>query len=326
MLLASALHAQTVDQRMLQESFELRGPNAVQVSDFEWIDTARGRRIPLRSRMPASGDSAPLILFSHGLGGSVDAGTLWADHWASHGFAVLHIEHVGSNFQTVFAPGAEGIRQRVKEAASARELTERARDVKFVLDQLESRRKAGEAFAQRLDLSRIGMVGHSFGAQTTQAIAGQNFPVASKSPLADTRPRAFIALSPSRRGNQADAFADISRPMFGLTGTNDGFVAPGLGVPPADRLKPYAMMPPGDKYLLNLNGADHMIFSGMTRRELSPNKTIVSDARLDDSQRVIIVATTTAFWRAYLTEDAQARSWLQQAARYVGAAGSFSAK
>jgi hypothetical protein len=56
----------------------------------------RGTR-PARCRCACAcpeGDSAcPLVLFSHGLGGSVDAGTQWAEAWAAAGVATLHLQH-----------------------------------------------------------------------------------------------------------------------------------------------------------------------------------------------------------------------------------------
>lgn len=49
------------------------------VCEAQWRDAARGGRIvPVRIRMPAGTGKVPVILFSHGLAGSLDAGTLWA--------------------------------------------------------------------------------------------------------------------------------------------------------------------------------------------------------------------------------------------------------
>ena len=54
-----------------------------------------------------------------------------------------------------------------------------SQDVPAVLDQLEAWNKtSGHQLAGRLDLTRVGMSGHSFGAITTQAVSGQTFPLA----------------------------------------------------------------------------------------------------------------------------------------------------
>ncbi|TVS18351.1 MAG: hypothetical protein EA424_11050 [Planctomycetaceae bacterium] len=48
-----------------------------------------------------------------------------------------------------------------------------------VLDRLaEWNAAADHALAGRLDLHRVGMSGHSFGAQTTQAVSGQSAGIA----------------------------------------------------------------------------------------------------------------------------------------------------
>src|SRR5690242_1320032 len=67
------------------------------VCEAQWHDPARDRIVPLRIRMPAGTGKVPLILFSHGLGGNLDAGTIWAQAWAQNGFAVIHLQHAGSD-------------------------------------------------------------------------------------------------------------------------------------------------------------------------------------------------------------------------------------
>ena len=57
----------------------------------------RGRELPLRIRVPDAPGTRAAILFSHELGGSVDGGRTWGEHWASHGFVVIHLQHRGSD-------------------------------------------------------------------------------------------------------------------------------------------------------------------------------------------------------------------------------------
>lgn len=304
--------------------YEHAGPATVSVRDLGWTDPTRQRTLPLRVRMPAGDGPVPVILFSHGLGGSVDAGQFWAEHWASHGFAVLHLQHPGSD-DSVWKDAKRPARA-LREAASAEQLLARAADVKFVLDELDRRRRADgpvgpdDAWVRRLDLQRIGMSGHSFGAATTQAIAGQSY--GRRGPaLTDPRPRAFVAFSPSGRDVTASSFAQITRPFLALTGSADGEVGMGLGVPPAQRRAVFDALPPGDKLLIWLTDADHMIFGGSPRRPGVAWNTN-PDPALDALHGRIVRATTLAFWRAYLLDDAEARRWLQQAAgSYVSQAG-----
>lgn len=298
--------------------YEAPGRFNVTVSDQVWRDATRGRDVPVRIRLPEGDGPVPLVLFSHGLGGSVEGGRLWGEHWASHGFAVIHLQHPGSD--TSVWRGQEAPGEALRGAAGGAQLLARVQDVHFVLDELERRARAGDRAAARIDRQRIGVSGHSFGAVTTQAVAGQRLPAppalsARTGPAEDPRPRAFLAFSPSARRDAERQFGAIQRPFFSVTGTEDGYVAPGLGVPPAQRREPFDAMPPGDKYLLVLDGADHMIFNGGERRR--------GEGRRDAEHQRLVRATTLAYWRATLLDDADARAWLRGAAGYVGGAGEF---
>jgi predicted dienelactone hydrolase len=317
-------------------TYDATGPARVEVRDTAWTDTARNRPLPLRIRLPDAATSPgkrAAILFSHGLGGSIHGGTRWGEHWASHGFVVIHIEHPGSNLESILQgnTNAELDRaRRARAAANGEQLIDRVRDVAFVLDEIARRQAAGDPIAERIDLARVGVAGHSFGASTAQALAGQNYPKHGPAPLADARPKAFVAFSPAARSNDdPKAFDGIKRPFFGLTGTEDGMVGPGVGVPPAQRLLPFARMPAGDKYLLNLQGADHMIFAGQGRRPALTNysgKSAKPEPARDAEHERLIRGLTTAFWLAYLDHNAPALIWLKNGRETIGSAGEFHAK
>jgi predicted dienelactone hydrolase len=223
--------------------------------------------------------------------------------------------------------GAVRPAQSLRDAASLDQFLARVADVKFVLDELQRRQLRGDALAMRMDLTRIGMSGHSFGAQTTQALAGQRFDVpasarALAAALADPRFRAFIAFSPSARSPQAASqFSAITQPFMNITGTADGKVGMGLGVEPSLRRVPFEGMPGPDQYLIVLKGADHMIFNG------APRWRGGHDAARDATHTALVAGVTTAFWLAYLADDAAASDWLvASAAAAVGAAGEFMRK
>ncbi|MCU0951492.1 MAG: hypothetical protein MUC68_10615 [Burkholderiaceae bacterium] len=66
--------------------------------DADWTDAARGRAVPVRLYLPLTGDGPrPLVLFSHGLGGSRRGYSYLGSHFARHGVASLHVQHVGSD-------------------------------------------------------------------------------------------------------------------------------------------------------------------------------------------------------------------------------------
>lgn len=292
------------------------GPSET-TQDLSWTDERRQRQLPLRLRMPAGTGAVPLVLFSHGLGGTVDAGTRWAQAWAVAGVATLHLQHPGSD--------TPALRQgRLQQAASGEQLINRAMDVRFVLDELARRREGPWA---RLRLDAIGVAGHSFGALTTLAVAGRLYESprrrlrereAGELRLDDPRPRAFAAFSPSPGNAQLgpEGISAIRRPMLCLTGSLDGD-------PLGDvrtghyRRQVYDHLPAGDKAELWLDGADHMTFGGhlrgpddgagrggrLTRREPA---AVAQAAR----HEALIMQTSTLWWRAQLLDDADARRQL----------------
>lgn len=282
---------------------------AAQVCEAQWTDPARnGRVVPVRIRMPPGSGKVPVILFSHGLGGSLDAGTRWAQAWVADGEAVIHLQHAGSDSAILRGGG-------LRNAMTGAQLRARVDDVGFVLDQLATRRSEGACDLRRLDLTRAGMSGHSFGAQTTLAVAGERFRSGKQPP--GRRVKAAIAFSPqpAMALDDATAFGGIAIPFLSITGTKDE-----LGwlnqVTAADRERPFRAMPPGGKYLLVLAGGTHANFSGQEghRRMLPPTPPHIADT---------VVHVTTLFWRATLKGDAAARRALDEFASAVGTGDRF---
>jgi predicted dienelactone hydrolase len=302
---------------------ETAARSAVTVTDLAWVDPARDRVLPLRLRVPGGQGPFPVILFSHGLGGSVAAGTAWGEYWAGNGYIVLHLQHPGSD--DAVWKGAADPKRSLLAAASARQLLARVQDVRFALDELARKQRAGDPLLKSADLTRIGMSGHSFGAQTTQAVAGQRFAGAAsgiRGGLADSRISAALAFSPAapvRPGDNGQGFSGIILPFMSITGTHDGDVI-GTGVTPQRRQQPFREMPPPDKYLLVLNGADHMVFNGQP----GVRTTVAAEAAVYPWVKRL----SLAFWNAHLKGDAAARDWLQSEAPALelGSAGLYAFK
>ena len=267
-----------------------------QVCEARWTDSGRdNREVPVRIRMPAGSGKVPLVLFSHGLGGSLDSGTDWAEAWAQVGIAVITIQHPGSDRDIRFG--------ELMMAMSPEQLVARVGDVHFVLDELARRPREGACDLSRIDRRHVGMSGHSFGAVTTEAVAGERYSSKNLAPFADPRIGAAIAFSPSprREGGDAEAFGGIAMPFLSVTGTADSVpITPWLK--PEDRQRPYRAMPPGGKYLLVLEGANHMEFNGQDTQR--------NGMKPDPHVRAVTIAATTAFWRATLLNDAAAKRWL----------------
>jgi len=264
-------------------------------------DTARQRDIPIRIYLPDSRSEAPVVMFSHGLGGSRENNRYLGVHWAARGYVAVFLQHPGSD-ESVWKDAAPGARYgALRGAASGQNLKLRIQDVPAVLDQLQVWNKTtGHQLAGRLDLTRVGMSGHSFGAITTQAVSGQKVPLFGGT---DPRIKASVIFSPSspRLGSAKTAFASVKVPWLLMTGTED--TAPIGDINIESRLAVFPALPPGDKYELVLDGAQHSAFGD---RDLPGDR---EGARNPNHHRAI-TAISTAFWDAYLRNDPAARAWL----------------
>jgi predicted dienelactone hydrolase len=259
-----------------------------------------GREVPLKVYLPKE-KPASVILLSHGLGGSREVGSYLGEHWAARGFLVVAMQHAGSD-ESVWKeiPPAQRM-TAMKAAANGSTFMDRMRDVPATLDQLEKwNREKGHFLKGRMDLSSIGMAGHSYGAVTTQALCGQSFGTAGPT-FADPRIDAGLPLSPSppNRGDAEEAFGGIKLPMMLMTGTRDSSA---IGrTTPESRREVYAALPAGSKYELVLKDAEHMAFS---------DRTLRGDEHRNPNHHKAILALSTAFWEAFLKTDPAARKWL----------------
>ncbi len=273
--------------------------------DITVTDTARQREIPLRVYLPAGQTQAPIVLFSHGLGGSREGNAYMGLHWAARGYAVVFIQHPGSDTSVWRNSPARDRMAALHDAASLENFMLRVKDVPAVLDQLEVWNKTtGHILQNRLNLKRVAMSGHSFGAVTTQAVSGQKT-AQGKATFTDPRSKAALAFSPSkpRLGSVNQAFGDVPIPWLLMTGTKDVSSIGNIDV--AARLAVYPALPPGGKYELVLDQAEHSAF---TDRAL-PGET---GSRNPNHHRVIL-ALSTAFLDAWVQDNPTAKAWLQGA-------------
>ena len=267
-------------------------------------DGARARDIPLKVYLPASTNAAPVVLFSHGLGGSRENSPYLGNQWSARGYVAVFVQHPGSDESVWKELPAKGERlAAMREAASAKNFALRVKDIPAALDQLARwNAERGHPLFGRLDLSRVGLSGHSFGAVTTQAVSGQHFPLGLVN-YTDGRIKAAVAFSPSapRRGSAERAFGQVGIPWLLMTGTKDTSFINDTDV--ASRLAVYPALPAGHKYELVLEGAEHSAFG---------DRPLPGDKESRNHHRAIL-ALSTAFWDAYLKGDAAARAWLDGA-------------
>jgi predicted dienelactone hydrolase len=103
---------------------------------FDWQDTKRDRAVPAKVYYPENKNTpSPVVIFSHGLGGSRDGYEYLGRYWASHGFVSVHVQHLGSDASVW--QGSATPRQALKAAAmDVRNAAERPLDISFAIDQL----------------------------------------------------------------------------------------------------------------------------------------------------------------------------------------------
>lgn len=275
----------------------------VEVKDLEFVDAKRARKIPLRVYYdPKSTKPLPLVMFSHGLGGSRENNGYLGRHWAQRGYVVVAMQHAGSDSAVWKGEKGGGRFAKLKKAANMENALARFADVKAVLDQLGKwQGEKGHLLFEKMDLTRVGMSGHSFGAVTTQAVCGQSTGRRGAE-HADKRIDAALAMSPSLPpfGMPEAAFGAVKIPWMLMTGTKDS--SPIGRTSPEDRQKVYSALPPGGKYQLVLKDAEHMAFS---------DRTLLGLKHRNANHHRVITALSTAFWDTWLKKEKAAKGWLE---------------
>jgi dienelactone hydrolase len=296
---------------------EARPPGITE--DDTWLDRARQRSVPVRIRWPAENapmqpGGRPVVLFSHGLGGTAAGGERWGQAWCAAGLVVVHLQHPGSDLEAVRRVARSFSDQAgLRRAAGPEQLLARLEDVVFALDEMQRRQAAGSGRWSEARVQAVGMSGHSFGAHTTLGMAGQRYP--GHPGMDEPRLAAFMAFSPTlpARGDPAQAFARLTRPLLCITGTHDDDVA-GNGATPERRMGVFAALPQGRKAQLVLEDADHMTFAGNIGLRGEGLARHAPARTLQAQHHALVAAITTDWWHAHLLGDAQALGRLTQPA------------
>jgi predicted dienelactone hydrolase len=300
---------------------ETRGPHEVESFREVWRDEERARDVPVKIWRPKTAGAAPVVIFSHGLGGTRDNYANHGLHWSSHGYVVVHLQHLGSD-DGVWRGASRPMEALQRAATDVENLLARPKDVRFAIDEL-TRRAALEdgPLAGRVDLERLAVAGHSFGAYTALCAAGRDLvlPGGGKVEVSDPRVKACIAMSPqgSARERSNGSWSDFACPVLHMTGTKD--TSPIRGdTGPAERRIPFDTIARAEQYLLILEGAEHSAFGDSFR----------GWGRRNPAHELLISASSTAFLDAYLCGDAKALEWLRDGAfaKRLGEHGTFETK
>ncbi len=223
--------------------------------------------LQMRISAPATGDQLPIILLSHGQGRSNNLSSLngygpLAHFWAAHGFAVIQPTHLSSKTLSLDpkTPGAPLFwRSRVE-------------DMKRILDQLDIIEASVPEIKERLDRSRIAVVGHSMGGHTAGMLLGAQLTDedGTKVNMAEPRIKAGVLLTPPGNGGadlsgfavgipffRHPSFAEMTTPTLVVVGEND--LSPHLTIRGADwHADPYRLSL-SPKCLLTITGGEHLL-------------------------------------------------------------------
>jgi len=257
-------------------------PSTSLTAELNLHDSPRNRDIPVKIYYPGHvAGSLPVIIFSHGYGGSDQGYEYLGRGWADAGYIVILPTHVGSDTVAMRQIGMQG----VEDTAKAFELqTQRTGDIRFLISSLKTIEHQVPAIKGKLDRKKIGVSGHSMGAGTTLLIVGATAapPNAAQQSFRDDHVRAAIAMSPPGPGRSSfsdNSWDHVAIPTMTMSGTRD---RGGSGEPPEWRTQPFKHMPTGNKYQVLVGGAEHASFS------------------LGQRFHACIVKESTQFWDKYL--------------------------
>jgi dienelactone hydrolase len=210
-----------------------------EVSDLSLNDASRQRAVPVRLYLPKDENAkAPLVIFSHGIGGSREGYSYIGKYLAANGIAALHVQHVGSDRSLWFGNPVQMV-GRLQLAAKETEAIERTKDMRFALDHVLSNTQ----IAPRLDSQRIAAAGHSYGANTTMLLSGARVQREGRvMDLADPRIKAAVIISAPPfygEGDPKEILKGIGIPSLHITATGDEIKIPGYYSSAQDRVAVY---------------------------------------------------------------------------------------
>ncbi|NJC98246.1 MAG: hypothetical protein C3F07_04665 [Anaerolineales bacterium] len=167
------------------------------------------------ARVASAAGGFPIIFFSHGWNGFNAQNTGQALQLASHGYVVVGVQHTYGAVVTVFKDGTiaknnpaalpSGAPDDEYEIAAHKLADQWAGDIGFSIDFLQAQNlDAGSPFYEVLDLSRIGVYGHSTGGGAAIQFCG-----------IDARCQALLGLDPFMRPVSYEVLErGVSQPAF----------------------------------------------------------------------------------------------------------------
>lgn len=294
------------------EGYVYDEPGSYTIESLEFPDlkdAARGdRKVPLKVHYPVDAGSFPLVIMSHGGGGTWDGHLYQAQYLASHGYVVICPEHVYSNSSRIkYYKSADGggmsfwkaLHHVTKDPAA---LLERPKDVSFAIDQGMLLNRENSELLGKIDTGKVAVMGHSYGAYTTLVVCGARPILDHMEPavapgrglagdLSDPRVTFGLAMSPQSPGTtyfSRKSYRTINRPLVCLTGSKDTQKSASAKIMLAyRRWQVLRLLPRGQKYFLWFKNADHLSFSDNPKAHLFPSKSREDMQRISKTMMVL---------------------------------------
>lgn len=264
------------------------GPYQTERTSIERL--SKELELPIDLYLPSSPGrlfSRPAVVISHGLGSDRTSYAYLARHLASHGFVVINVEHPGSSAAQI----NDLLVGNTADVVPDDEFLQRPINISKLLDTLETQSLSDPKLRNLIDFERIGVLGQSFGAYTSLALAGAplNFadlgaqcppeafslnislllqcqvetlaePDIPTRDLSDPRIQAAFAINPITSVLfGADSLSQIQIPTMIVAGTIDT-VAPAL----PEQITPFTWLTAPNRYLLLMRNGTHFSTIGMT--------------------------------------------------------------
>lgn len=272
----------------------------------------------------------PLVVFSHGMGGSRKTFAETTELWTSHGYVVVCPTHSDS-LELQRREDKDAVADMVKDPkayTSRVDIEDRLADVKFILDSMQEIEDLPESKQHllRIDRVHVGMAGHSAGALTTQMACGvqirgmrgieeekltlrERLKIRS---VGDSRIDVGLIISgqgTTTRLFTTESWKEVPVPILVITGSKD--TSPASNETPEARKHPYVYSPgvaKGGKpaYLLWFEGATHSSYAGKRTSRM------LGEGDVPDIDMIVRLtnATTLAMLDAYLKNNEEAKAWL----------------
>ncbi|MBW2652482.1 MAG: dienelactone hydrolase family protein [Deltaproteobacteria bacterium] len=138
------------------------------VGDEELANVEKETRSARNPKIRSGDAPYPVVLFSHGTRGLRFQNYTMCEYLASHGYVVVSPDHVGNALFTTY-PNKLVIYRFLMTPLS---FIDRQKDLSFLIDKLDELNQNDPYgfFTGMVDISRVGVIGHSFGANTAQEV------------------------------------------------------------------------------------------------------------------------------------------------------------